>query len=78
MQLNIPKYYFYQILSHVNFYFPVIIIFFLSRGLSIFDVTLLQSINSIGSLIMEIPGGVIADYVNRKTSILIGVFILAI
>lgn len=78
MKLNIKKYYFYQVLSHVNFYFPVITIFFFSRGLNLFEITLLQSIHSIGDLIMEIPGGVIADYFDRKTSILLGVFILAV
>ncbi len=77
IKANINKYYFYQIFSHVNFFFPVITIFFLSRGLNLFEITLLQSIHSIGDLIMEIPGGVIADYFNKKTSVLIGVFLLA-
>src|SRR5258706_2871841 len=76
IKANINKYYFYQIFSHVNFFFPVITIFFLSRGLNLFEITLLQSIHSIGDLIMEIPGGIIADYFDKKTSILIGMFLL--
>ena len=78
IQANINKYYFYQIFSHVNFFFPVITIFFLNRGLNLFEITLLQSIHSIGDLATEIPGGIIADYFSKKTSVLIGMFLLVI
>lgn len=54
---------------------PVIALYFTSHGLSLTQITLLQSIFSIAYFSLEIPTGYISDRYGRKTSIIVGTII---
>lgn len=69
---NIRKYYIYYCLMSINFIMPVIVIFLLSKEISLTEVMLLQSVYSVAILISEIPTGIIADVLGRKRSLIVG------
>lgn len=54
------------------FFGPVIVLFWQSKGLSMTQIFLLQSIYSIGVSILELPTGAFADYFGKKKSLILG------
>jgi len=52
-------------------------LFFLERGLTLFQIMLLQSIFAISMIIMEIPSGYFADRLGRKASIVVSIILMA-
>ena len=74
MKGNIRKYYFYQFFQHLGFFSPVIVLFWQSRGLSLTQIMLLQSIYAIAVVILELPTGAFADYFGKKISLILGSF----
>lgn len=78
MKLNIKKYYFFQFFRQLTFFNPVLVVFFLSRGLTIADVTLVQSIHSTGALLLDVPTGAFADKFGNRKSVIVGIFLWAL
>jgi len=56
----------------MNLIMPVIVLFYMSNGLTMQDIFLLQSVYSLTLMTLEIPTGYFADKAGRKTSILLG------
>lgn len=56
----------------IQFFMPIVVIFFLANDLSFFEIMLLQTAYSVIIVIMEVPTGTIADLIGRKESIVIG------
>ncbi|MFA5792486.1 MAG: MFS transporter [Candidatus Gracilibacteria bacterium] len=57
------------------FFTPIIVLFYQNNGLSLTQIMIIQSINSILWILMEIPSGYFADVVGRKQSLIItGIF----
>jgi MFS family permease len=76
---NIRKIYLISFLEGLEFIGGVLIPFYLLWGkISFFQITLLQSIFSISSLLMEIPSGAIADRFGRKFSVVLSGIITVI
>lgn len=72
---NIWKFYIYEILYSLMFFTPIIVLFYQNNGLSLTQIMIIQSINSVIWILMEIPSGYFADVVGRKQSLMItGVF----
>lgn len=72
---NIWKLYLFEILYSFMFYTPIIVLFLQKNGVSLTEVMLIQSINSIIWIAMEIPSGYFADVTGRKISLMItGIF----
>ena len=69
----------YGIQSLISFevFIPVMTLFFLERGLTLFQIMLLQSIFAISMIIMEIPSGYFADRLGRKASIVVSIILMA-
>lgn len=61
-----------------NLLSPFWIIYFLSLDLSLFQISVLLSLISVGRLLFEIPTGTIADYFGRKISVVIAFIILGL
>lgn len=74
---EVRKYYLFQSLRNVEFFGPVIVLFWLANGLSMTQVMLLQSVYAIGVLLLELPTGVIADYFGKRLSLSIGALVTA-
>ncbi len=69
---NYQKLYYKHFFRTVNTLFPIITLFYLHRGASIFQVFLLSIIYSVVSIAFEVPTGIIGDKFGRKTSIVLG------
>jgi len=69
---SIHKYYTFQFLHNLAFFSPVIMLFWQSHGLSLTQIMLLQSIYSIGVVILELPTGAFADKFGKRKSLILG------
>jgi MFS family permease len=70
VESNIRKIYLISFLEGLEFIGGVLVPFYLLWGkISFFQITLLQSIYSIASLLLEVPSGAIADRFGRKFSL---------
>ena len=75
---NIKKYYYYSAFAELLILGPIIILFFLAKGLSFTQITILQSISAISVFIFEVPTGVVADRMGRKFSMVLGAALWAL
>jgi MFS family permease len=76
---NIWKIYMFKLFMGFHMIAGVLIPFFLTWGkLTFFEVMILQSYFTTMILLLEIPCGAIADYINRKFSLLLGAFSTAL
>lgn len=66
---------FTRIMKSMIVLWPVIILIYLSKGLSFFEVGILNSIGSIIIAIMEVPLGIFADRLGRRKNLVIGYFL---
>ena len=64
-------YYAVVLLQGMVFYAPVAALYRLSRGLSIFDVTLIEGISLLAMIALEIPMGLLAERIGYKKTIVL-------
>src|SRR3990167_2774401 len=74
---NITKYYVAHILSGASFIVPITILYYLSFGLSYFQIATLESVFLLSAFIFEIPTGALADTFGRKYIVALGVLFVA-
>ncbi len=73
---NIRKMYLFKFFIFLHFIGGVLVPFFLTWGkISFTQIMILQSVFMISMFLLEIPTGAIADYLGRKTSLIIGAII---
>ncbi len=63
---QIKKFSAYGLLKNLAFFKPYLLIFLMSKDISLFEIGVLYSIREIIIYIFEIPSGLIADYYGRK------------
>ncbi len=71
---NINKYFWIILFRSASFLAPVLTLFYLSRGLSYFQIFFLYATITVATFIFEVPTGIIGDKYGRKTSIILGIF----
>lgn len=64
-----------KILRSTIILWPVMTLIYLSKGLSYFEIGLLNSIGSAIIFILEVPSGFLADKYGRKRNLLLGNFL---
>jgi len=69
LKSNIWKYYLFEALWSLVFFFPIFQLFYLARSLTIFQIALIGIGFSITTLIFEVPSGVLADKWGRKKTL---------
>jgi len=69
---NVRKNYIYSFLSNFNVTHGVWMLYLAYRGLSLFEIGIMESIFHITSFTMEVPTGMVADLYGRKTSRVLG------
>lgn len=78
LESNIWKTYLFQTLSKsTSFFIPIIVLFWQDHGLSLTEVTILQSLFAIALVVFEVPSGYFADIFGRKTSLFFGAISLS-
>jgi len=65
---NIWKFSFYGFFKNLKFFEPFLYVYFLSIGLTYFQIGTLISIREIIKNVLEVPSGIFADYYGRKSS----------
>ncbi|WP_058364903.1 MFS transporter [Haloparvum sedimenti] len=75
---SIIKYYLYKSTKAVEFYRPIMYLFFLAQGLNFTQIAILEAIYNLTTLLGEIPTGYIGDRVGRRNSLLIGTVLIAV
>ena len=66
---NIWKYYLFEALWSLMFFFPIFQLFYLARGLTITQIAFLGVAFSIARVIAEMPSGILADRWGRKKTL---------
>jgi len=72
LEQNIYKDYIFSFLSSLNLTQGVWMLYLAYRGLTLFEIGIMESIYHITAFSMEVPTGIIADIYGRKTSRIIG------
>ena len=72
------KYYLYKATKAVEFYRPIMYLFFLAQGLNFTQIAILEVIYNLTTLLGEIPTGYIGDRVGRRNSLLIGTVLISV
>lgn len=75
---SVAKYYLYRATKAVEFYRPVMYLFFLSQGLSFTQIALLEAVYNLTTVLGEVPTGYVGDRVGRRNSLLIGTVIITL
>jgi MFS family permease len=69
---NVKKYYSFKFFNSLEFFAPVIVLFWQSRGLNFSQIMILQSIYAVSVVILELPTGALADYFGKRLSLIFG------
>ncbi|WP_049979485.1 MFS transporter [Halolamina rubra] len=75
---SVLKYYLYKATKAVEFYRPIMYLFFLAQGLDFTQIAILEAIYNLTTLFGEIPTGYVGDRVGRRTSLLIGTAMISV
>ncbi|SDD08776.1 MFS transporter [Natrinema hispanicum] len=75
---SVLKYYLYKSTKAVEFYRPIMYLFFLAQGLTFTQIAILEAIYNLTTLLGEIPTGYIGDRVGRRNSLLIGTALISL
>jgi MFS family permease len=72
------QYYLYKSTKAVEFYRPIMYLFFLAQGLDFTQIAVLEAIYNLTTLVGEIPTGYVGDRVGRRNSLLIGTALISL
>ncbi len=70
--MDLIFFYFYKVTGQLLPVYPIYVLFFQYKGLSLLSISLLLIIWSIPSLLLEIPSSILADRWNRRNLLIIG------
>ncbi len=70
LERNIRRYTLYQLVAFTPFFLPIIVLFWKENGLDPFDIYLLQGIFALATVILEVPTGMVADRLGKRTSLI--------
>jgi MFS family permease len=75
---SVGKYYLYKATKAVEFYRPVMYLFFLQQGLDFTQIATLEAIYNLTTVFGEVPTGYVGDRVGRRNSLLVGTLLIAL
>lgn len=75
---SVLKYYLYKSTKAVEFYRPIMYLFFLAQGLNFTQIAILEAIYNLTTLLGEIPTGYLGDRVGRRNSLLTGTVLISL
>jgi MFS family permease len=76
--ISILKYYVYKSTKSVEFYRPIMYLFFLAQGLDFTQIAILEATYNLTTVLGEIPTGYVGDRVGRRKSLLIGTVVISL
>ncbi|SIR55634.1 Predicted arabinose efflux permease, MFS family [Haladaptatus litoreus] len=75
---NIGLYYAYKATKAIEFYRPIMYLYFLSLGVDFTAIALLEGIYNVTTVLGEIPTGYVGDRIGRRNSLLVGTTIITV
>ncbi|GAA0223030.1 MFS transporter [Halobacterium noricense] len=75
---NIGLYYAYKATKAVEFYRPIMYLYFLSLGLNFTAIALLEGVYNVTTVLGEVPTGYVGDRIGRRNSLLVGTVIITV
>ncbi len=78
LRFNVPLLYVFRVFHDAVFFAPIIVVFLNRNGLSMTEIMVLQTIFSVGLIILEVPSGFLADIVGRKVTLVLGSVLLTV
>ena len=78
LERNIWRYSVFQALWITAFFVPIVVLFWEENGLDAFDIYLLQGLYAVAVVILEVPTGMVADQIGKRTSLILGTAILVV
>jgi MFS family permease len=76
--VSVLQYYLYKSTKAVEFYRPVMYLFFLAQGLDFTQIAVLEAIYNVTTVVGEIPTGYVGDRVGRRNSLLVGTALISV
>ncbi len=73
---NIWRYQIFSVVSFTPIMIPVIVLFWQENGLDLLDIFLLQGIFAVSMVILEVPTGMVADRLGKRTSLVASMTIM--
>lgn len=74
----VARYYAYKTTKAVELYRPVMYLYFLSTGLSFFQITLLEAAYNLTTVLGEVPTGYVGDRVGRRNGLILGTVLISL
>lgn len=71
-------YYLYKATNAVEFYRPIMFIYFLAQGLTFTEIAILEALYNLTTVFGEVPTGYLGDRVGRRNSLLIGTVLITV
>jgi MFS family permease len=68
----IVRYYLYKATEAVEFYRPIMYLYFASQGLSFTQIVVIEALYNVTTVLGEIPTGYVGDRIGRRNSLLVG------
>lgn len=80
LKANVWKFYVYKALWGLGngLGFPILVLYFLDRGLTLTEFMILMSTLNLSVFVFEVPTGIVADKFSRKWSICIGTLCMTV
>ncbi|WP_440988936.1 MFS transporter [Haloarchaeobius baliensis] len=75
---DVGRYYLYKATKAVEFYRPIMYLFFLQQGLDFTQIATLEAIYNLTTVFGEVPTGYVGDRVGRRNSLLVGTVLIAL
>ncbi len=72
LERNLRTYPLFAAVVHTPFFVPVVVLFWEDNGLDMFDIFALQGLFAVAMGVLEVPTGMVADRVGKRTSLLWG------
>jgi len=66
------KYYLFKATEAVEFYRPIMYLYFLSQGLSFTQIVIIEALYNVTTVLGEVPTGYVGDRIGRRNSLLVG------
>lgn len=74
----VARYYAYKATKAVELYRPVMYLYFLSAGLSFFQLTVLEAAYNLTTVLGEVPTGYLGDRLGRRNGLILGTSLIAV
>jgi MFS family permease len=70
LEQNLRTYPLFAAVVHTPFFVPIVVLFWEDNGLDMFDIFLLQGLFAVAMAVLEVPTGMVADRVGKRSTVL--------